>query len=210
MKKRIQSNKTPLEEFIDYYMEGNLQRFLRKHQKQHHFCLTYSITLKHVRKSNKKAYKFLKSEIEYPKHMSDCLNVFITLDKHFGIGCFIKNIKDYLVIEEELTEIIRVYMGKVRTRKMVLKLWHIDDEIPSREEAIKEQKARGFMHVNDFEDYKGNYAHILSTATKNLYYPVNIRTCSQQREYVDQPTISPYIIQSLVGVPGWTRIIIPI
>ena len=207
MREKIGNN---LLEFITEYMGGNLSRFLRKHKNQHLFQLTYSKTLPTIRKENKKLYKKLLSLGLYPKDLSDILNITITLSKHFDIELDARTIDDLLEVEYELIDIISEYHTKIMQHRwnhnqtLFRKYW-----LP-KEVALKEQKARGYTKINDFEDYDPKAAHVVSIANKDYYYPLNILTGRQQIKDETCTFINPYIIHRLVGVEGWTRIIVPI
>jgi len=201
--------KITLEDFIDYYMEGNMQRFLRKHKNQYPFQLTYSVTFKHLRKSSKKMYKELMSKDIYPNRMNTIMNIFITLDKHFSIGFTSKGWNDYLVIEDELGDIIRDYMDKIRGHQFKFNRGKLNNSLPTKKEALKEQKARGFIDINDWDDYNPKFAHIISNIDSDLYYPRNIPTNSTQSQAPGAFKAFPYVAQGWIGVQGWTRIHIP-
>jgi len=195
-----------LDSFIDYYMEGNMLRFLRKHRYQYFYQKTYSHTLKIVKKSNPKAYKEIMAVGLYPQDLRHILNIFITLDKHFEIGFNLKCFREILVIEEELMDVIKPYMNKLATRR-----WKEQSPIQARlaltaKEALREQKARGFVHINEFDDYNPKCSHIISNVNNSYYYPLNISPYINPIKGESTVVHNPYILSSLIAVEGWTRI----
>jgi len=208
VKKKIKRQVT-LDSFIDYYMEGNMKRFLRKHRYQYFYQKTYSHTLVKVKESNKKAYKQIMEVGLYPQDLRHILNIFITLDKHFGIGFNMRCFREILVIEEQLMDIIKHYMNKLSARR-----WKEQSPIPSRlaltaKEALKEQKARGFIHINEFDDYHPKCSHIISNADDSYFYPLNISPYINPIKGESTIIHNPYILTSLIAVEGWTRIRVP-
>ena len=195
-----------LQDFINYYMEGNMRRFLRKHKNQYFFELTYSHTLKKIKASNKKVYKELMRYDIYPNRLRDYLNIFITLDKHFAIGFNMRAFKELLEIEEEMIDIIQPYMQNLYNRRWALKSDRGKTGWLQPKEALKEQKARGFIHINDFENFDNKAAHIISNVDNAYYYPINIH--SRQKGKTDTITCA-HVFGSLHSVPGHTRIKMP-
>lgn len=207
MQKKLQKNKTNLNSFIDYYMEGNIRRFLRLHKKDYFFQRTYSKTLIKMKESNPKVYQKVMDKKLYPQDLRRALNVFITLDKHFAIGFTMKAFGEYLEIEEELTEVIGKYMNKVSIIRYKNPSLYKNPLTASQ--ALKEQKARGFIHINDFEDFDPRTAHIISIVNDNYYYPINIAKYSKINKGDNYMVVSPYILSALIAVEGYTRINIP-
>jgi len=78
--------------------------------------------------------------------------------------------------------------------------------ILSSKAALKEQKARGFIHVNDFDDYDKIASHVWSSVDEDYLWPAN---CAHGIIGRDKGHKDIYIMQHCVGVGGWTRCQIP-
>jgi len=137
------------------------------------------------------------------------LNIFITLDKHFSIGFNIKAFEDILAVEEELIDMIKTYMDAIYLKRFKTNPKRFKKYWLQPKAALIEQKARGFVHINDFDDFDINSVHLVSSVNRDYYYPLNIHTTTTQLKSNCDKIISPYIVAYLIAVEGWTRIEFP-
>lgn len=184
------------------YLEGNYIRFVRKLTKRYYYQLVYSRTLPRWRKENKKAVKKLLSLCVWPSHVVDVANILYTLEKHFGWAISEKNVLIAFTIWEYLDEDIYNRMHKKYVDNFKLKIRDVSYYTPKPRQAFKEQLARGFIHINDFDDFDKNKHHVYSNVKKDYIYPLNFGMTTIDR---GEGLENVYIGQSLVGVRGWTR-----
>ena len=160
-------------------------------------------------KENKKLYKHILSAGLYPKDLEDIMNIVITLTKHFEVELNKRTFNDVLEVSYGLVDTIEDYMKPITNYRVKHNPRAFKKYWLTKEQAFKEQKARGFIHINNFEDYDHQAVHLVSNANTDYYYPLNILTSTQQREGAYSRYINPYIVCRLIAVEGWTRILLP-
>ena len=113
---------------------------------------------------------------------------------YFGEEDLVKNTKYYyLNYKEELKK----YYNRYHTAKFKLKGYNIPY---SSTAALKEQRARGFEHKDEF-DYDDEYSWIRSTVNRDYYWPEAGWHKGEHNKFF---TKYIYDLQSLVGVSGFT------
>lgn len=195
-------------EVINNLLDGNLLRFLRYTFKPLRYQLVYSVTLKRwVKRGLKKEVDYLKNKYVYPKHLHEVVAVTEVLVSKYDKELCLHTIKVAEAIidlfDNDIWEYNRKRYNKMRTTS------NIPLRLVTKEQALKEQKARGFVHINDFEDFKRNKynSHIYSNVDSSYIYPENFsfrfNTKHPERLYI-------YVAQSLIGVEGYTRVETPL
>jgi len=197
---------------IEAYMDGNLNRFLRKHRKQYYFQLTYSRTFKRWKKGNKKtkAMRKIRNLLhDLPGEVNHATNIMITLNQEYGWEINKDNASISVDIYLMLSKDILKYNQKRNTSKF------LHSKMISQKQAIREQLARGFVLKRHFVNRDKEFAHIYSTANKKLVYPRNIlsnpiklrlRIKSQKMEKQNLAFDTIYRGLSSIGVEGHTRV----
>lgn len=191
-------------EVVTKLFDGNLLRFLRRNYKHQRYQLTYSVVLKAWEKQGyTQLVEGLKQSYKYPAHLNEIVAVMRTLVKYYDkpLDSKTRKIAEAVVdlFEEDIYWHTRKRLGRYigSTGKINL----VDSK-----KALKEQKARGFVHINEFEDYKRKYSHIYSLVDPDYIYPVNfVHGWTPEHK----PLIDIYIGITLVGVEGFTRTVIP-
>lgn len=187
------------------YLEGNYVRLIRKHYKNYYYELIYSRTLPKWREESsesKKAVRYLLRICKWPKHVVEVANLLRTLEKHFGWSITKKNVLLAYTIWEYLGDDIEKRMTRKYAKSITDKIRDIKYYTPTKAQAIKEQLARGFVHVNDFEDYDSSKNHVYSNIKRDYLYPMNFGMTSDDSM---EGLTNLYIGQYLTGVRGWTR-----
>lgn len=204
--KKLKQIKAERIEIINDYFEGNLLRFLRKHHKQSTYQFVYSQIFKKWKedKQNKKLVRVILKNYTWPKHVCDIVNVMITLNKYYSRELNINTLRLAIVILDLFETDIDKYSQGRRARLFKLDLYKVDNSDKQRKLALKEQKARGFVHINEFEDWDPAYAHIFSIANRDYVYPLNFPFSDFNKDLKDLPYA--YVAQALVGVNGFTRL----
>ena len=174
-------------------------RFIRWAGSRQNFQLTYSVTFKRWRKNKKlrKLVKAFKRSDYWPAQVNEICNIIWVLEKKCGMkigqGIIGTAIDLWEGLQGDISDYyVRVY---VKTRKF---------KLCTPRQALKEQKARGFIHINDFEDFDPEYSHVRSNVDRDYFYPLNLAHSASQ--YKDNPG-SPGVYggQSAIGVRGHTQ-----
>jgi hypothetical protein len=193
------------------YLDGNLKRFLRKHYRYSKNQLVYSVDFKEWAKDNRKnLVKYLKKYHPWPLHTITIVNILKTLVNEFDLPWDKNTLKLSIIIDDLFWQDIDEYRQARYNREIQIKGF----KLPDKRKSWKEQKARGFIHINDFEDYDNKFAHVYSNIKSDYVYPVNFRTqwmnsgtfSDLYKDNLDLPT--EYTGHYLVAMP-WTRINIP-
>lgn len=204
------------EDFIEDYFDGNLVRFLRKHRKQYNYQLNYYRTFrkwKKKKKTNKARRRIIKFCEGLPGEVNKVTNILLTMNKDYDwdidennaiIACEI-----YITFANDIKEYNFVRNSK-RIRPFKLSC--------TRKQAIKEQKARGFVKRKHFPDYNPNFSHVISIADRNYIYPYNILSLPIKKQVLleaqkenDKNILFRTIYRGLssIGVEGYTAIVRP-
>lgn len=192
-------------QIISEYLDGNLQRFLRRNYEFYRYQLVYSKDLKRWSKDDRlPIVEYLRKEYKWPKHLCEVVNTMKTLVKYYDRKYTIGTMHLAIAIIDLLDDDIWAYGNKRWNKRFQQGISHVPLCTP--EEAFKEQKARGFIHVNLFEDYNKDYSQVFSNVNRDYVYPMNF-----PHKYSDYKSGIPtdYIAHSIIGVEGWTRIQIP-
>ena len=203
--KRMKQIKAERIKIIEDYLEGNLLRFLRKHYKNSVYQYVYSETFsKWKKEGHKQVVRIILKNYVWPKHVCNIVNVMTTLNKYYGLPININTVKVAIVILDLFEMDIDKYGQQRRGRLFKMDMYQVDNSEKARKKALKEQKARGFVHINEFEDWDPYYAHIFSLVDMDYVYPMNFPFSHFNEEYKDLPYA--YVAHTLVGVNGFTRL----
>lgn len=181
----------------------NKARFIRQCAKRNRFQLTYSVIFKEWKldkEKNKYRLQLIRSGL-FPAQINDVVNIMYVLIK--------KNKKTHPMIVAMAIELWDKYQAEIDD--YVSKRYPFNSGIKplSPKKAFREQKARGFVKLNDFDDYNRRYDHIQSTINTNYYYPMNFPYKPEQlmrdRKLGDNVIIA-YAGISAIGVRGYTRV----
>lgn len=185
---------------IKEYFNGNIRRLLRKMYKQYSYELVYSKGLKTLEPNIR---KYLLSINPWPINICKIYNIYTTLVNKFEMdeSKFTMELAKYiwLYFDDDIED----YKRKRYTRgvsKNGFKLRH------TAKQALREQKARGFVHINKFGDYKRKYAHVYSTVDRDYIYPMNFWHNIRNKKHSE---IMSYQGQYLVGVSSFTQVVVP-
>ena len=192
-------------QIITEYLDGNLQRFLRRNYEFYRYQLVFSKDLKKWSKDDRvKIVEYLKKEYIWPTHICEVVNTMKTLVKYYNRSFSLGTMHLAIAIIDLLDNDIWVYGRKRWNKRFKQGLSFVN--FCTAEEAFKEQKARGFIHVNKFEDYEKTCSHVYSNVNVDYIYPINFPHMYSQYNS-DIP--SDYIALSIIGVQGFTRIEVP-
>mgnify|MGYP005863413893 CR=1 FL=1 len=193
-----------LKEVETKLLEGRLRTFLRRFRPYY-----YNENIHHsFIKKNKSEPKFkiglrwLRKQTDWPVHQSQIINILRLLVKWYGEDFNKKGFKRaytlwLLIWDYELSDYFKKdWLVKVKNNNL---------KLTTPEKAFKEHKARGFIHVNDYEDYDRDAAHVFSNVNRDYVYPQNFSHGVFKTEY----KWNIYIGHYCVGVKGYTRTEIP-
>lgn len=179
------------------------KKFIRQCSKRYSFQQTYSVTFKKWKRDKKKRKIMLRLKRTklWPAQINQVANIMWVLENHYE--CSNKNIVEYAVkLWYEYDDRIYDRIMEKYTKKGKLM-------IMSPKDALREQKARGFIKINDFENYLKKWDHIQSTVNRDYYYPMNfpgtgeqIILCRNKKREI--PT--GYCALSAIGVKGHTSV----
>lgn len=196
----------PRQKLYNDLEDFNLKKFMRKHREYYDYQLVYSKLIPKIKKikgGSRVIRKLKKAANKNIKHISEIINITFTLNKYFNKPLSVRTIQMAININRIYWDDIYDYM-KVQRQKGVI-LGKVNQL--NAKKALAEQKARGFIHVNDFEDYNKEAAHIYSNVDRDLIYPENF---SHGIFYRYKYPISIYIGQYIYGVQGYTSTKIPL
>lgn len=201
MKIKINKPEATKQELIDQLLDGKLNKFLKHHRSQYRFEMVYSRTFPEWQEehNSRRAVKWLKRTARWPKHIVEVVNIAITLNKKYGLEITRPNVElcyklwDHISHEEMYDYMKLDWHKRVKAGKLGI--------VPAKK-AFKEQKARGYIHVNDWEDFDRICSHSYSNVDRDYIYPENFTHGAKTRGRGD---ISIHIGNSLVGVSGHTR-----
>lgn len=201
--KQTKENQNKLEEILE---DLNISReaFVRRAWKRcYHYQLTYYKIFKKWR--NNPEYKRLpawfKRQPLYPTEINSIVNMMFVLEQRFGLDLVRDNILQKAIflsfmLENDLSD---------RTLELYKRNGFTVPKGYNRKKAQKEMLARGFIHINDFEDYKPGYNYVVSNiGNREYYYP--LRCFYNYDHCLDEGLLSAHVLQGLVGVPGYTAV----
>lgn len=195
-------------DIIQNVLEGDLDVFLKRLYKQSHYQLTYSVTLRKWRKEGLELVNYIKKRKMLPGLMNDLCNIHLVMVEYYDSELTIESFK----LTERLEDVLTDYIWKYCTDKLKDDLIRKgkDEKFPKKKEALRELKKRGFVNVNDFEDFDSDMGHITTNhkIENRLYYPMNFKVGSYMTNDPDDlanPSVE--IAHKFVGVKGFTRIL---
>lgn len=206
---------------IKKYLQGDLERFLKRVYRYSKHELIFSVTLNEYEKEvpgiRKQILRIFRKE--YPGNIAQIINVHRVMVKYYDFVIDLEDIALCHRIDHVLFTDIHAYRVK-QTNYRVNKLMLNSHSIKAGA-ALKELKARGFIHVNDFEDFDRNMAHISTNANipdkgKKLYYPMNFTWDAKSKANVINKGknwwdfTDVYLIHGVIGVSGFTRVSTPL
>lgn len=197
------------EQVIEDIFEGDLELFLKRWYRHNRTNLIYSKVIPKWEKSKntRRAVRYLKKNLEWPNHIREVINLLRTLEKYYEAEINKENAQLAIEIWELFSDgEFSEYSHKAWTNKVARKGFENIRRI-SEAQAWKEQKARGFIHENDFEEFDKNAAHVYSLINRNYLYPLNFYHGGYTPLAMSTHI---YIGLPLVGVEGFTRCEIPI
>lgn len=207
--KKLTEDEKGISEIIEFSLDDNLIRFLRKLGKIWPYELTYSkkIPILKKTKEGKRILKYINKKVHYPRQVAEVIKIFAILHQKMDYKFSKDTAKEAYKIWDVLGDIIDKHMNNRYQRRMAA-LGTKGLQLPTKKQAWKEQLAQGFIHVNDFEDYNREASHITSNIDDNYIYPENFGAGSYKPKKGKRPT-NVYIAQRLIGVQGWTRAEVP-
>ena len=197
-------------EVIKQIMDGNLHRFLRRHQKQATFEAVYLDYINPWKKHPERSQivKQMIKKLVWPRDIVNVVNIMRTLFMYYGFEYNAEGAKAAWRIYKYFEQDIIDY-----NQKKYFKFIQINgfDKWPklSPKKALKEQKARGFIKASDFEDFDRKACHVVSIVDDEYVYPMNFYV-HQYPNYSKRKRgpIQIYIGQFLTGVSGYTKAMI--
>jgi len=181
------------------------EAFVRRAWKRcYHFQLTYSRVFRKWKKGNK--YKRLsawfKRQDLYPAEVNRIVNMMYVLDQRFGMDLVNDQTLDKAIflafmLEDDLRDL---------TRKKHLKRYVKPNTPINKKQAVREFIARGFIDIDDYEDYNPNYNYVVcNVGSRRYYYPMRCFSSFDQLNG-DSDLLDVHILQSLVGITGYTAV----
>ena len=180
---------------------GKLKRFLKNHEKQYWYEKTYSRLIPRLMKNpkSKRGVEWLLKQDLMPNRNRDILNVAVTLEKYYNTPISRLNLFKAYVILVEAEEDIEQHMKDIWVETCYSDLRQMRPR-----QAIKEQKARGFVMLDDFEEYDSSLAHVKSSINPKLIWPENFRHGIGKKELKEI-----YSVFHKIGVAGFTSCSLP-
>ena len=203
--KTLKQIKKERKQMIEEYLDGNFGRFLRRNNEKYKYQLVYSKDLKNWRKDKRvNIVNYLTENYTWPSHICLVVNTMKTLVKYYdrsmGLGTMHLAIAIIDLFEEDMYD----YSFRKQSKLFGLDIPY--KQLCSSEQALKEQKARGFIHINKFDDYDSGFSHVYSNVDKDYVYPLNLpHVYSQYNSKIP----SDYVALPLIGVSGYTIIVTP-
>ncbi len=111
-----------------------------------------------------------------PAQVNNICNIAWVLEKKYGVKIQEDLIETSILLWEAFQDNIDDYYIKIILKPNDYSKFKRCTEA----QAFKEQKARGFIHINDFEDFDIEYDHIKSIIDRDYYYPMNLAHTGEQ------------------------------
>jgi len=196
-------------DMLHKFLDKDLDTFLLRLSKVYWNEMTFSQILpkwdKEISGISKKIIK--KSAYKYPGHIQAVVNVHRVMMKYYS---FHLDIEDYLIserIEDVLFNDIHKYMYALRQERFKKGK---GPKLATTRKAIKELKARGFIPIEEYDDFDPTLSQIMTKKglKPKLVYPENFISSDNRRRYW---WLMPHVynIGPLIGVQGFTRISTP-
>lgn len=179
--------------------------FVRRAWKRcYHFQLTYSRVFRKWRKDPnfKKLVAWFKRQDFYPSEVNRIVNMMYVLDQRYGMDLvhdqtLKKAIFLAFMLEDDLSD---------RTKHIYLTKGYVPPKTPiSKKQAVREFIARGFIDVDEYEDYNPDYNYVVcNIGSRRYYYP---KKCfSSYSQLNGNGLLEVHVLQSLVGITGYTAV----
>ncbi|MAO08062.1 MAG: hypothetical protein CL596_05045 [Alteromonas sp.] len=164
------------EQVIEDIFEGNLNRFMRKYYRvSERNLMTFSKVVPKLQKerSSKRAIRWLYKKCRWPRHRQEIINILLTLDKYYDVEFSRPNMEVAFEIWElfsdyEFSTFFNKAYGKTLDKKGFAGIKRLNSK-----QALKEQKAIGYVKIKKFEELDKNFAHVYSNIKENFIYPFN-------------------------------------
>lgn len=185
-------------------IEPNKQRFLRRLYKNYWYELVYSEVFNQweLNKETNDARKSLLKQVKWPRDVVKIVNITLVLEKYYNLPINKETLKIAMAIQKSWGEkYIEPYMSKKWNRICGIKKDMSKPIISiTREQALKEQIARGFKTLKKFKRYNPEYRHCFSIIDRELVYPKNFGWGLKPKKIMVRDALT------LVGVQGFTCI----
>ena len=191
---------------IHKYLNGDLKRFLKRVERFMGNELIYSITLNKYDEEEPGLKKQILKKLRqyYPGEICQIINIHRVMVKHYNF-CF--DMEDIMICER-ISGVMDIEISQLKLKSSKYrKTRH------TKKQAIRELKARGFININDFEDYDKRFSHIVTNqqlfergSHRKLIYPENfIVGVIKDVKWWEIP--NAYIVRA--GVSGYTKVSTP-
>jgi hypothetical protein len=179
-------------------IEVSATRYIRWAAHRRHYQLTYSKTFKRWKKNKytKPLVRALKNSSLEPAQVNHVCNTLWVLEKKTSMDLG-QTMLDLALL------LYHTYDGEVGDYYSRVILRHKGFKQCTPDQALKEQKARGFIHINDFEEFDITWSHVRSIVNYDYYYPRNFAMGGDQYQS-DPGNPGAYGGLVLVGVSGYT------
>lgn len=200
---------------IKKYLLSDLERFFKRLYRYNQHELVYSRTLPSYELECPGIVKDLRRLFrgEFPDTVVFAINVHRVMVQYYG---FIIDLED-ITLSHRISQVIQSDYDKYHIHRYRNKTTY-RSQVKMRQ-AYNEMLARGFVHINDFEGYDKDYAHITSNVSMKLsygrlYYPMNFTwdaytkedNINQGRRWFHFADV--YHIRA--GVRGYSRVLTPL
>lgn len=200
-------------EIIYKFLDNDLERFLKRWYRYHHYDLVHSKLLPKWSKENSELFQRImrESRYKYPGYISSVCNILRLMVDHYN---FYLDFEDYQICEQ-IENVLGDKMDRFRNdRDAEKRRKGLSPKLPTEKEARKELKAQGFIDINDFENYDKELSHVMSRKGMRgptLVFPENfMHSANNYREY-RYSFMVPHIhnVSKMIGVKGFSRISTP-
>jgi len=195
------------EQIIEDIFEEDLGKFLKRYTRVSKPKPIHSDLIPKWKgdRDKKKAVRWLNRNLDWPKHKVEVINVLRTLERYYDAEINKDNVilakEIWDLFDDELTSTLKQAWVKECLRKKWVNVRRL-----SKNQAIAEQKALGYIHINDFDDYDREAAHVFSIAMKDYVYPENYYYGGKKDMGYEYHI---YITFPLVGIAGYSKLVIP-
>lgn len=186
-------------------LDTTREAFVRRAWKRcYHFQLTYSRVFRKWRKdpNYKKLVSWFKRQDLYPSEVNRIVNMMYVLDQRYGMDLvndqtLHKAIFLAFMLEDDLRH---------RTRQVYITKRFIPPKTPiNKKQVLREFIARGFINIEDYEDYNPSYNYVVcNIGNRRYYYPM--KCYSGLDQLIGEQLLDVHILQSLVGITGYTAV----
>lgn len=189
---------------IIFEIEKNPKKFFKLCNRGYHYPTVYTDILPSWKRNDKKrkALKWVLRKTKWPNEVSQIISLAGILTKNYNHPINNVSIREtydlWVDYKEDISDFIhKRYLSTVNNKGYNSYRFKI-----GKQKAIEEQVARGFIELDDYEDYDPEAAHIFSNARNTLIYPQNFHLGTQCKDLYE---MGIYEGMALIGVYGWTR-----